>query len=455
MTNQLDIDALLEESIDNANNPDNKNKNIKEDDDVKTKHRSRHHRSKSPRDRHRRNRSRSKDRDRHKRSHSRSKSRERRRHRHRSKSRSKSKSHSPSRKSIERERAMREIKRMATSRSSRSILPEPGPDAAERDSRTVFVMQVGARCSERDVEDFFNKVGQVSDVRLIADRNSRRSKGIAYVEFTNKDTVDLAIQLTGQKIQGQPVIIQRTQAEKNRLAELQEKMKKANAGPTKVHISCLHANISEVMIKAVLEPFGQVEELELLKDELGKSKGEAVADFKEPESAKQVADHLNGFVLAGKAIKVVHVCNQLHLEALVSNSNINSSIISPALGLLPSNSLLGTSNVISSCFVLLNLFSPELEKNSNWSEEIQDDVLRECVNYGHVYHILVDQNSQDGKVYVKSQTPSIASSIVNALSGRYFSGRKVSAQFIPEVTYHTLFPGSLSASVPLKINNMA
>ena len=46
-------------------------------------------------------------------------------------------------------------------RSGRSILPEPGPDAAERDSRTVMVMQVGAHTSERDIEHFFLKVGQV------------------------------------------------------------------------------------------------------------------------------------------------------------------------------------------------------------------------------------------------------------------------------------------------------
>ena len=52
---------------------------------------------------------------------------------------------------------------------------------------------------------------------MISDRNSRRSKGIAYVEFTNEVSVGLAIAMTGQKLNGQPVIIQATQAEKNRL----------------------------------------------------------------------------------------------------------------------------------------------------------------------------------------------------------------------------------------------
>ena len=44
----------------------------------------------------------------------------------------------------------------------------------------------------------------------------------------------------------------------HRIAELNEKLKKASLGPTKVYISDLHSNIDETMIKAVLESFGQV-----------------------------------------------------------------------------------------------------------------------------------------------------------------------------------------------------
>lgn len=51
---------------------------------------------------------------------------------------------------------------------------------------------------------------------MISDRNSRRSKGIAYVEFTNEISVALAIAMSGQRLSGQPVMIQATQAEKNR-----------------------------------------------------------------------------------------------------------------------------------------------------------------------------------------------------------------------------------------------
>lgn len=111
----------------------------------------------------------------------------------------------------------------------------------ERDARTVFCMQLAARIRARDLEDFFSAVGKVSwflhvqsssvhrvqtgpqtvsarlsslqvrDVRMISDRNSRRSKGIAYIEFVESSSVPLAIGLTGQRLLGVPIIVQASQ----------------------------------------------------------------------------------------------------------------------------------------------------------------------------------------------------------------------------------------------------
>jgi hypothetical protein len=53
--------------------------------------------------------------------------------------------------------------------------PEADP---ERDQRTVFAYQLSLKADERDVYEFFSRAGKVRDVRLIMDRNSRRSKGV-------------------------------------------------------------------------------------------------------------------------------------------------------------------------------------------------------------------------------------------------------------------------------------
>jgi len=41
------------------------------------------------------------------------------------------------------------------------------------------------------LEDFFGSVGTVRDVRIITDSKTRKSKGIAYVEFWEREGVPL------------------------------------------------------------------------------------------------------------------------------------------------------------------------------------------------------------------------------------------------------------------------
>ena len=67
--------------------------------------------------------------------------------------------------------------------------PDPEPPSEERDRRTVMCMQLSARVGPKELEEFFQKVGQVKEVKMIADKNSRRSKGIAYIEFHDEKSV--------------------------------------------------------------------------------------------------------------------------------------------------------------------------------------------------------------------------------------------------------------------------
>lgn len=64
-------------------------------------------------------------------------------------------------------------------------------DTEERDSRTIFCMQLSQRIRARDLEEFFSSVGKVRDVRLITCNKTKRFKGIAYVEFKNAESVPL------------------------------------------------------------------------------------------------------------------------------------------------------------------------------------------------------------------------------------------------------------------------
>ncbi|XP_029508316.1 RNA-binding protein 39-like isoform X1 [Oncorhynchus nerka] len=375
----------------------------------------------------------------------------------------------------------------------------------ERDARTVFCMQLAARIRPRDLEEFFSAVGKVRDVRMISDRNSRRSKGIAYIEFVEANSVPLAIGLSGQRLLGVPIIVQASQvmAEKNRAAAMANNLQKGNAGPMRLYVGSLHFNITEEMLRGIFEPFGRIESIQLMMDsETGRSKGYGFITFSDAECAKKALEQLNGFELAGRPMKVGHVTERtdastassfldsdelertgidlgttgrLQLMArLAEGTGLQippaaqqalqmsgaiaigamaavSAAMNPAMNMNLNMNMNTAMNLPSQplathCFQLSNMFNPQSEDDPGWDVDIQHDVIEECNKHGGVVHIYVDKNSTEGNVYVKCPTIPAAMAAVNALHGRYFAGKMITAAYVPLPTYHNLFPDSVTAT---------
>lgn len=162
----------------------------------------------------------------------------------------------------------------------------------ERDRRTVFVQQLAARLRTKELIAFFEKIGPVKEAQIVKDRVSGRSKGyrlwssysasysnivcsVGYVEFKNEESVPAAIQLTGQKLLGIPIIAQLTEAEKNRQVRNPETSgNNPNQIPFhRLYVGNIHFSITESDLQNVFEPFGELEFVQLQKEEQGRSRG--------------------------------------------------------------------------------------------------------------------------------------------------------------------------------------
>lgn len=366
-----------------------------------------------------------------------------------------------------------------------SPLEELSPE--ERDMRTVFCMQLSQRIRARDLEEFFSSVGKVRDVRLITCNKTKRFKGIAYIEFRDPESVALALGLSGQRLLGIPISVQHTQAEKNRLANAPPPPPpKVIVGPMRLYVGSLHFNITEDMLRGIFEPFGKIDNIQLIMDsDTGRSKGYGFITFHNADDAKKALEQLNGFELAGRPMKVGNVTERLDVTthaSLDTDEMDRSGIDLGATGRLQlmfklaegaglavpraaADALLATAPqpapqqpvqqsppIATQCFLLSNMFDPATETNPSWDVEIEDDVIEECNKHGGVLHIYVDKQSPAGNVYVKC--PSIATAVlaVNALHGRWFAGRVITAAYVPLVNYHTLFQESAQASNLIKPN---
>ncbi|RYR18958.1 hypothetical protein Ahy_B03g063584 [Arachis hypogaea] len=312
-------------------------------------------------DRERRDRDRDRDRD---------KERERR-DREREKERERREREREREKEKEKEREERERSRRSRSRSERDRDREREPDfesrdgrrfrdkkeAAEpeadpeRDQRTVFAYQMPLKATERDVYEFFSKAGKVRDVRLIMDRNSRRSKGVGltfsvHESDTSKETqlelsalnseilmqvhgeaaVPMAIALSGQLLLGQPVMVKPSEAEKNLVQSTASTGAAGVAGPygamdRKLYVGNLHFNMTESQLREIFEPFGPVEVVQLPLDlETGHCKGFGFVQFAHLEHAK-AAQNLNGKLeIAGRTIKVSSVTDHVGSQDTTAKS---------------------------------------------------------------------------------------------------------------------------------------
>ncbi|XP_052837819.1 RNA-binding protein 39 isoform X2 [Drosophila gunungcola] len=389
-----------------------------------------------------------------KRSHSRSKDRNRRRG-----------THSPRRRSP------------ANGAGDRTPPTELSPE--ERDARTVFCIQLSQRVRARDLEEFFSSVGKVRDVRLITCNKTKRFKGIAYIEFEDPESVALALGLSGQRLLGIPIMVQHTQAEKNRLQNAAPAFQpKSHTGPMRLYVGSLHFNITEDMLRGIFEPFGKIDAIQLIMDtETGRSKGYGFITYHNADDAKKALEQLNGFELAGRLMKVGNVTERLDMNttSLDTDEMDRTGIDLGATGRLQlmfklaegaglavpqaaANALLATApqpapvqqqeaapSIATQCFILSNMFDPRTETNPTWDVEIRDDVLEECAKHGGVLHIHVDTASPTGTVYVKCPGTTTAVLAVNALHGRWFAGRVITAAYVPVINYHSMFPDSINA----------
>ena len=84
---------------------------------------------------------------------------------------------------------------------------------------------------------------------------------VGYVEFKDEDSVPKALELTGQKLKGVPIIAQLTEAEKNRAARPSEggAAPGLNGAPFhRLYVGYIHFSVSDPDLLEIFETFGEL-----------------------------------------------------------------------------------------------------------------------------------------------------------------------------------------------------
>jgi len=124
-----------------------------------------------------------------------------------------------------------------------------GEDDDEQDDRKLFVGGLSWETTTKDLKEYFEKFGEVTNCTLKTDIETKKSRGFGFVVFAAPESVDKVCEEKEHKLHGRNI-----------------DPKKANPRPInkKVFVGRLDPAISEEEVKTYFEEnFGAVEKIEL------------------------------------------------------------------------------------------------------------------------------------------------------------------------------------------------
>lgn len=198
------------------------------------------------------------------------------------------------------------------------------------DSRTVFLSNLDFSVTETDVLPLFQDCGSIENFRIATD-SSGRSKGFAYLVFTNEDSVEKALIKDRIPVGRRPLFVSRCDPHNHQISfRYSSELEK-----TKLFVRGLDASLSENEVKSLFDPVGSIKSLRLVTYRNGFSKGICYIDYHDSETAEKVRQEMDGSLIKGRKITVL--ISNPSMSSVSSKSNHLSRVPSEKLSTNSSN----------------------------------------------------------------------------------------------------------------------
>ena len=84
-------------------------------------------------------------------------------------------------------------------------------------SKKLYVGNLSYKVTEDDLRDLFKEFETVTEVNVITDRDTGRSRGFGFVELSSDEDADKAIEsLNGKTLQDREIVVNEARPRKNR-----------------------------------------------------------------------------------------------------------------------------------------------------------------------------------------------------------------------------------------------
>jgi splicing factor U2AF subunit len=338
-----------------------------------------------------------------------------------------------------------------------------------RHARRIYVGGLPPTCTEELIKNFFSGAlvairGTAGEGEPIINTYHNREKSFAFLEFRSVAEASNAMALDGILYEGVALRVRRPNdynptaaaslgpgepAPELDLAALGLSRQKVQTGqnmndPDRVFLGGLPYYLTEEQIVSLVEPFGTVATIDLIKDPAtGLSKGYCFIIFKDPSVVDAVCAGLSGMQVAERSLTVQ--------RAIAGEKQREERKQMKSIGMLPQ----GVPNVAMpgqtagfdpmpygqpSCVLQLKnaVTDAELDDDEEHAD-LTEDMQQECAQYGQLVKLAIPrQGAGRGLVLLEYADVGGASAAQRALHGRKCSGQEVEAKFLQPDEYATL-----------------
>lgn len=337
----------------------------------------------------------------------------------------------------------------------------------------VYVGSISFEVREEMIKNAFSPYGTIKSISMSWDQVTGKHKGFAFVEYELPEAAQLALEyLNGLQLGSRQIRVGRPSnmpQAKPVIEQIQEECKQNN----RIYVSNVHPDLNSQEVSELFEPFGKVRVCKLaLTPDVSppQHRGSGFIEF-ETEAAATEALTMNNFDLGGTTL---HVCRATtpaenvsiygtleHAGSSAPTNPVSSTaeediqdqleqankeqeprgVASESSGLAKTdlNGYSERSNV-SRVIVLKNMVTADDELD----DTLQLEVYEECSKHGTVNQVVIyvdkkvkqpqdDPESEpvfldEVKIFIKYKDGASSERAKEALGGRFFAGRKVSAE---------------------------
>ncbi|XP_065863849.1 flowering time control protein FCA [Euphorbia lathyris] len=165
---------------------------------------------------------------------------------------------------------------------------ETSPDSDSGSFAKLFVGSVPRTANEEDIRPVFELHGTVLEVALIKDKRTGQQQGCCFVKYATPEAADRAIRALHNQhtIPGGvgPIQVRYADGERERLGAVEYKL----------FVGSLNKQATEKEVEEVFSPYGHVEDVYLMRDEMKQSRGCGFVKYSHKEMALSAINSLNG-----------------------------------------------------------------------------------------------------------------------------------------------------------------